>query len=172
MSNLTPAYSLGDMIVHRTHGIGTIDAIEDKSINGVNIECFKVKTENGYLWFPTASDDSSRIHPLASQDEIHEATRILQDAPDTLTSDPHEWRQRIEEVQAAGDFLAICRLVRDLSILKSERTLNRTQDQALNRLIDRLLQEWAASSGVDMEVLRLTFQSYIKTSTKEYKKSA
>jgi RNA polymerase-interacting CarD/CdnL/TRCF family regulator len=164
MGKIKSLYLIGDMVVHRTHGVGQIDGVEHKPINGVEVECFKVKTENGTYWFPTESLDNPRIHPVASQELIQKAVEILQSAPTSLEDDPLEWKARIDNVQADGDFLAISGLVRDLAVLKTKKKLNRAQDQALNNLKDRLLREWAAGLGVDAQSIRPKLQTYLQVS--------
>ena len=167
MSNSNPVYSLGDMVIHRSYGVGHIDSIETKPINGIEVECFKVITENSVYWFPIDSLDNPRFHRVASQELIQEAIEILQSAPDDLENDPLLWQERIDDVQAGGDFLAISGLVRDLSALKAKKKLNRIQDQALSNLEDRLLREWAASSEVDVISIRPMLRAYLQESRSE-----
>ena len=157
-------YSLGDMVFHRYYGVGQIEGIECKPLNGIEVECFKVKTENGIYWFPTDSLDNPRVHPVASQDAIDEAIKILRSAPQNLENDPLQWKERIDSVQTDGDFLAISSLVRDLTALKTKKKLNQTQDQALNNLQERLLREWAASIEVDAKSIRPELNEYLQES--------
>lgn len=172
MEEFTPVYTLGDMVIHRFYGVGQIDSIETRPINGVEVECFKVKTDNSVYWFPTDSLDNPRFHRLASQELIHKAIEILQSAPHDLDYDALQWQERIDDVQSEGDFLAISGLVRDLSALKTTKKLNRIQDQALNNLEDRLLREWAASLEVDVRLIRPKMQAYLQKSDKEIQGAA
>ena len=134
MTKFSPTYSLGDMVVHRNYGVGQIEDIECKPLNGIEVECFKVSTENGIYWFPTDSLDNPRVHAVASQDIIQKATEILRGAPHDLDIEPLQWKERIDDVQTGGDFLAISRLIRDLAALKTKKKLNQTHDKALNNL--------------------------------------
>jgi RNA polymerase-interacting CarD/CdnL/TRCF family regulator len=172
MAKLTPTYSIGDMVVHRYYGIGQIDDIECKPLDGVKVECFKVKTDNGAYWFPTDSLDNPRVHPVASQELIQRAIEILQSAPHGLENDPIQWKERIDDVWADGDFLAISSLVRDLTALKTKNKLNRTQDQALTNLKDRLLREWAASLKVDEKSIRTKLRGYLRESDTHFQNAA
>ena len=95
MAKITPMYSLRDRIIHRDYGVGQIDDIECRSLNGVEVECFKVKTENAFYWFPTDSVDSPRFHLVASQELIQRVIEILQSAPHGLDNDPLQWKERI-----------------------------------------------------------------------------
>ena len=164
MKDLTPKYSLGDMVVHRYYGVGQIEGIELKPLNGVEAECFKVKTENGIYWFPTNTLENPRVHPVASQELIQRAINILRSAPQILDNDPHRWKERIDDVQTAGDILAISNLLRDLAAMKTQKKLNQTQDQAFTNLEDRFLREWSASSGDDVNSIRPLLKTYLQES--------
>jgi RNA polymerase-interacting CarD/CdnL/TRCF family regulator len=91
-------YTLGDMIVHRSYGVGKIDSIESKPMNGIEVECFKVITQNGDYWFPTEGKENPRIHPVASQKLIQRAITILRSAPIDLETDHLHWKERIDSV--------------------------------------------------------------------------
>jgi RNA polymerase-interacting CarD/CdnL/TRCF family regulator len=164
MANYLSHYSLGDRVVHRSYGVGKIDGIERKPLNGVEVECFKVQTKNGIFWFPTDSSDNPRIHPVASQELVQKVIEILRSAPQALENDQLQWKERIDDVQTDWDFLAISTLVRDLSALKTKKKLNRTQEQALKNLEGRLLREWATSLDVDIKSIRPRFKAYLKES--------
>lgn len=164
MANSATMYSIGEMVVHRYYGIGQIDDIEIKPIKGNNVECYKVRTKNGTYWFPTEGEENPRVHPVASQKVIKEAIEILQSAPNNLEIDPRQWKERVDDVLDDGSITAISGLVRDLTALKSQQRLNRTQDQALNQLKDRLLREWAASLNVDASTIRPKLNAYLKES--------
>ena len=128
----SPQYSIGDMVVHRYYGIGKIEGIENKPIDGEKIDCFKVSTGSCVYWFPKDSTDNPRVHPVTSQEMIDRAADILQSAPNDLENDPLQWKERIDNVVADGSILAISTLVRDLNALKTRKNLNRTQDKALS----------------------------------------
>ena len=162
MEKITPNYSIGDMIVHRTHGVGRIDDIECKPINGVDVDCFKVKTDNVTYWFPTDSLDNPRIHPVASKERIQKAIEILQSSPMNLDEDHLQLKERIDQVSLDDDFLDMSSLVRDLAALKSKKKLNRIQDQAFSNFKDRLIREWAASLGVDAKSIRPILLAYLQ----------
>jgi len=163
----SPMYSLGDRIVHRYYGVGHIDGIECKPLNGVKVECFKVKTENASYWFPTDSVDNQRFHPVASQELIQSVIEILQSAPHGLDNDPYQWKERIDDVQNNGDLLTISSLVRDLAAMKRKKKLNRIEDQALYNLENRLLREWAASLEVDAKSIRPRLRAYLQKSSND-----
>jgi RNA polymerase-interacting CarD/CdnL/TRCF family regulator len=172
MTKFTLKYSLGDRVIHHNYGVGRIDGIERKQLQGTKVECFKVKTKNGVYWFPTDSVDNPRIHPVASQELLQKAIEILRSAPHGFEDDPIEWKERIDEVKTDGDFLAVSSLVRDLAALKTKKKLTLTQTQALKILEDRLLREWAASLDVDAKSIRPRLRAYLRESNTSFQNAA
>jgi RNA polymerase-interacting CarD/CdnL/TRCF family regulator len=164
MAKFKHKYSLGDRIVHHNYGIGRIDSIERKPLNGIEVECFKVKTKDGVYWFPTDNLDNPRIHLLASQELVQRAIEILRSAPEDLESDYIHWKERIDDVNTDGNFLAISSLVRDLAALKTKKQLNLNQAQALKNMTDRLIREWAASLDVNAITILPKLNAYLRES--------
>lgn len=164
MAKSTSMYSLGDRIIHRSYGVGQIESIDHKPVNGVKVECFKVKTEHGYFWFPTESTENPRIHPVAPNELLQKALKILRSPPQELELDPLLWQERIDEVQNEGDLLAISLLVRDLAGLKTKSKLQRTQETAFSKLKVRLLREWAAIQNVDPQTIQSKLRACLRKS--------
>ncbi len=172
MAKLTHEYSLGDRIIHHYYGVGRIDGIEPKRLHGVEVECFKVKTENGVYWFPKNTVDNPRVNPVASQELVQSAIEILRSAPPGLEKDPVKWKERIDEVNTGGDFLAVSSLVRDLAALKTKKKLDLYQARALKNLEDRLIREWAASVEVDATSIRTRLNAYLRESKTHFQNAA
>jgi RNA polymerase-interacting CarD/CdnL/TRCF family regulator len=51
-----------------------------------------------------------------------------------------------------------------LAALKTKKKLSLTQDQALKKLKDRLIREWAASLDVDTISIRTKIRAYLQES--------
>ena len=165
MDNLLQ-YVPGDIVVHRYYGIGKIDGIEIRPFNGIEVECYKVKTRDSTYWFPTDSANNPRVRPMVSQEIIQKAIEILRSEPHGLEIDLLQWKERIDEVQSNGDFLDISSLIRDLAALKTrKKKLSQIQDHALNNLEDRLIGEWAASLGSETKAIRPMLLACLREST-------
>jgi len=133
-------------------------------MQGAEVECYKVKTDYGFYWFKLSDIDNPRIHPLASQELLKELVEILRSVPQGLNNDPHQWKERINEVHEGWDILDLGSLVRDLSALKTTKKLNQIQNKALNNSKDRLLQEWAAGLEIDVSLIRSKLNTYLRES--------
>ena len=63
-----------------------------------------------------------------------------------------------------ADLLTISPLIRDLSAQQAQKRLNDTQVKALSKFEGRLLREWAAITGTNIEEIHTQFNEYIQES--------
>jgi RNA polymerase-interacting CarD/CdnL/TRCF family regulator len=162
MTETSSQYSIGDWVAHHSYGIGQIKKIEKKTIQGEMMACFRVKTKNGDYWFPRDGADNPRIRPVATQYMLKRVQKELQKSVGDLEPDRKMWKNRIDEVRANDDLIATSQLIRDLTILRTQRKLNQTEENALSHFTERLLREWAASTNLDIEVIRPKLNSYLQ----------
>jgi RNA polymerase-interacting CarD/CdnL/TRCF family regulator len=162
MTEIISPYSIGVWVVHHSYGIGQIKKIEEKPIHEKLVACFRVKTKNGAYWFPSNGTDNPRIRPVASQDMLQHAQKELKKTVRDLDPDRRMWKSRINEVRASDDLIATSQLVRGLTILRTQRKLNQTEEKALSHFTDRLLREWSATMNVDVEDIRPKLNRYLQ----------
>ena len=148
-------FAEGDWIVHLYHGVGQIQTIESKCLDGKTCNYYKVITQDSTFWVPVEETENNRIRPLSSPREFKQALRILKRNPRQMNPDHSARKERIKEVMAGGDLRAIARLVRDMAARQAEARLNDSEERAFNRFLDRFLAEWSACSGITREEARL-----------------
>jgi RNA polymerase-interacting CarD/CdnL/TRCF family regulator len=157
-----PQYTVGDWVVHHFYGTGQIKKIEEKPIHGEKVKCFRVKTKDGAFWFPMNQLDIPRIRPVAMPDTIQRAQKELQKTVRDLDPDRNLWKNRIDEVRASYDLIATSQMVRDLTILKTQRKSKQTEEKALNHFAERLISEWSATMKTDVETIRQQLNGYLR----------
>jgi RNA polymerase-interacting CarD/CdnL/TRCF family regulator len=157
-------FSVGEWVVHSQYGVGQIKKIEVKPLHGEQTECFRVQVRDGAFWFPTSMNDNPRIRPVASQEVIKKVIKNLRRKPGNLEKDKKYWAQRIKDVPSHGDLVTISQLVRDLSAQKSQKRLNDSHIKALTKFKERLIHEWAAITGAEIEEIRTQSNQYISES--------
>lgn len=162
MTEIRSPYSIGDWVVHHTYGIGQIQKIEVKPIHGEQISCFRVKTKDTVFWFPQDQSENPRIRPVATPEIVYRAEKELQITVRELDLDREMWRERIEDVKLHNDLIAISQLVRDLTILRTQRKLNQTEVEILSRFTDRLIREWSAAMNKNVETTQIELDHYLQ----------
>lgn len=151
MTEAVTSYAIGDWVVHNFYGIGQIIKIETRPIHGEKTPCFRVETKDAAFWFPKDQPDNPRIRPIATPKIIKRVIRVLKKTGKDIEVDSNIWRARIDEVKAKDDLVEFGELIRDLTILGTERRLNQTENKALKFLIDRLIREWSIIMEIDGE---------------------
>jgi RNA polymerase-interacting CarD/CdnL/TRCF family regulator len=163
MNEIASLYSIGDWVVHYAYGIGQIEKIEEKPINGDPVPCFLVKAQNGaHWWFKRSNAENPRVRPVASPDVLQRAEEELQKPVQDLELDKKLWKNHIDEVMAGGSFIQITQIVRDLTILKTKRKLNQIENKALDLFKNRLLSEWSATMDTDIEAVGRKLKRYLQ----------
>jgi RNA polymerase-interacting CarD/CdnL/TRCF family regulator len=162
MAEGLPQYDIGGWVVHQAYGIGQIKKIEVRPIHGKQVKCFRVKTKDGAFWFPKNRPDNPRIRPVVTPDIIQRVIKELGEPVVDLDPDRKMWKKRIDEVKASDDLIAASQMVRDLTILRTQRKLNQTEETALKDFTDSLLYEWSAAMNMDIGVVRRKLNNYLQ----------
>jgi CarD family transcriptional regulator len=126
-------FKVGQSVVHKTHGVGVVVSIEDRSFSNIN-ETSEVKTflvlhieDNGapkkvFVPLETASE---RVRPVVSE---MEAKRILNVLAFGKPKGGHAtWNGRYREYMEcirSGDALAIAQVIVELKHLAAEKELS------------------------------------------------
>lgn len=160
----TVAYNPGDWIVHLHHGVGHIACIEEKELNGDISTYYKVVTDNSTLWVPLDKADNRWFRPVCTRDEFDEILGILQRPPQEMNNNHLVRKRRISTVKSDGSLQETARLIRDLWGRRAERQLNNTEETALRRFTESLVQEWSVCMGQEEEEVRREMQELLNGS--------
>lgn len=142
-------FSPGDWVIHNGHGIGKIEAIEEKSFgNRQEKTYYRIVTDEITLWVPAAEDGTLRMVP--PPEAFAQAVAVLQ-RPSRRMSPAFKSRlARIRQAKAKGSPQALARIVRDLWARQERRgQLSNTEKQALRGLINEFLAIWSISTSLE-----------------------
>lgn len=144
-------YVQGDWIVHCYHGIGQIEAVEQKKIAKQEGTYFRIRMADSVLWMSVEQMDKEQIRPVASKSRFQEAVEVLREPPKKMASNLNKRQARIKQVTADNLPKETARLIRDLRARRKEKKgLNQGERRALRELTKRFLQEWSVCVGMTM----------------------
>lgn len=144
-------YTAGDWVFHLYHGVGQVEGIEEKILDGESQTYYKVKARNGVFWVPTDEADSERIRRVASENELSHALKILKSPPEEMASKHTTRKSRITQVTKDGDLEGFCALLRDLQAKRTADKLNTTEQRAHRKLKKKIASEWSATREISMQ---------------------
>ena len=92
------AFAVGDLAVYPAHGVGRIDAIESKVINGEQNDFYIMKIiENGMvIMIPTWNVDSVGLREVITEEDIQDVYDIMKENRDAPV-DNQTWNRRYRE---------------------------------------------------------------------------
>jgi CarD family transcriptional regulator len=142
----TKKFNVGDLAVYPAHGVGKIEAIETRVVNGEEHDFYIMKVlENGMvIMIPTWNVDSVGLRDVIAQNEIPKIMDVIKSKRE-LAIDNQTWNRRYREYMdkiKTGSLYEVAEVFRDLSLLKLTKDLSfgerKLYDTAYNLLIKEL----------------------------------
>ncbi len=145
-------FSVNDWIVHSFHGVGQIEALETKSISGVENDYFKVQTPDSTYWLAIEQLDDDQVRSLATEDEIEAIASILKQSPESLSSNAAIRKAHIKKARSRNTVESVACLIRDLHPhFQNKDNMNVTEQRIYKTIRQRLIKEWVLVTGKKAE---------------------
>jgi RNA polymerase-interacting CarD/CdnL/TRCF family regulator len=142
-------FGKGDWIVHARYGVGQVEGMEKKVLDGEKHIFLKVKTFNCMYWLPMAGMDADRIRPVTSEYRLNKALKLIRQAPAELPKDHNKRQKAIAQVFKDTSLYEMACMIRDLHGRQAEARLNFLEEDALKKLRAQFVNEWAIVKQTD-----------------------
>ena len=146
-SEATPKlFKVGDLAVYPAHGVGRIEAIETKVVNGEEHDFYIMKIiENAMvIMIPTWNVESVGLRDVIQKKDIpkiYDVMRSRQEQPMDNQTWNRRYREYMEKIKT-GSLYEVAEVFRDLSLLKLTKDLSfgerKLYDTAQNLLVKEL----------------------------------
>ncbi len=151
----------GDLAVYPAHGVGCIESIESKEINGQNMNFYMMKIiENGMvIMIPTSNVESVGLREVIPETEIPQVYKVMQRKGQDV--DKQTWNRRYREYMdkiKTGSIYDVAEVFRDLFQLKLEKDLSFGERKLLDTAQSLLVQELSTAKDVDEEAMMLEIE--------------
>ncbi len=142
----TKRFQVGGLAVYPAHGVGRIEAIETRVVNGEKHDFYIMKiVENGMvIMIPTMNVESVGLRDVVGKKEIPKIMDVIKSKRE-LAIDNQTWNRRYREYMdkiKTGSLYEVAEVFRDLSLLKMTKDLSfgerKLYDTAYNLLIKEL----------------------------------
>ena len=145
-------FQVGDKAVVPALGVGVIKEIETLHIQGQDFTMYVIKIlDNGLTYkVPVDRVESNGIREIMSTDKIDRVYVVLGDRD--KPADKQTWNRRYREYMnkiKTGDPLEVAAVLRDLAILRSEKSLSFGERKMYDQAHGLLVQEIAVARDVD-----------------------
>lgn len=121
-------FDVGDLAVYPAHGVGLIEAIETRVVNGEKHDFYimKVLENNMLIMIPTRNVDSVGLRDIIDAEEIPKVYAVMK-SKKASGADNQTWNRRYREYMdkiKTGSLYDVAEVFRDLSILKHTKDLS------------------------------------------------
>ncbi len=149
---MTQQLEIGQKIVHRRYGAGTVVRVRKGSADEEFAKYYVIDIPSRDLkvHLPVDSDQRMDLRKLASKAKMNRAFSLLSEQPSDLPKDYRERRAFISEALEDGTVVALAQVIRDLVGLKNRKSLSTLESTWLTNAKRRLAGELALVTGVDL----------------------
>ena len=142
---MTMTFSVGDTVVYPHHGAATIEAIEKRTIKGVEKDYLVLRVAQGDLTVrvPSENVDLVGVRDVVDQEGLERVFDVLRQP---YTEEPTNWSRRYKanlEKLASGDVIKVAEVVRDLWRRDKDRGLSAGEKRMLAKARQILVSELA-----------------------------
>lgn len=151
------AFAVGDLAVYPAHGVGRINAIESKVINGEKNDFYIMKIiENGMvIMIPTWNVVSVGLREVISEEDIPEVYGIMKENRDA-PADNQTWNRRYREYMEkikTGSLHDVAEVFRDLYLLKLNKDLSFGERKLYDTAQGLLVRELSTAKRTDEDTI-------------------
>jgi CarD family transcriptional regulator len=149
-------YMIGDKAVYPAQGVAEIVGIDSKEIMGTTQTFYvlRVLDSDKKILIPVGKVDDVGLRTIISTREIEEVYDILRERNVDLNTQTwnRRWRAYVEKIQTGSPF-EIAEVLRDLNLLKHQKTLSFGEKKMLESARRLLVQELAIAKESSEEAV-------------------
>lgn len=162
-------YSIGDTVVHWTHGIGKVIAIDEMNLAGTNKAYFVVEVGGLKLWVPAEEAMQGSLRFPMNRTEFQQMIDSLQTPGEPLPDNQYKRKTELRDRIQKRSLADLCNLIRDLVERSRHHTLNQNDSAVLFRAEEYLLDEWVLALGTEREEAQRTLDALLHRESTEIK---
>jgi CarD family transcriptional regulator len=137
-------FKVGDLAVYPGQGVGVIEALEKKQVNGVNKTFYvmKILQNDVKIIVPTEMAETIGMRVIISQDLVPRVYEIFKQKKTNL--DNGGWNKRYREFSEkikTGSIFEIAEVMRDLLLLKQKKGLSFREARMLEFVTNLVIKE-------------------------------
>ena len=149
-------FQIGDLAVYPAHGVGEIQAIESRVVNGEEHDFYIMKVlENGMvIMIPTRNVESVGLRDIINQKEIPKVYDVMKVRTDGVPA--QTWNRRYREYMdkiKTGSLYDVAEVFRDLSLLKLTKDLSFGERKLFDTAQVLLVRELSTAKNTDEETI-------------------
>jgi CarD family transcriptional regulator len=157
-------FQVGDLAVYPAHGVGKIQAIESRVINGEKHDFYimKVLENNMLIMIPTKNVESVGLRDIIDKKDIAKVYKVIK-AKKEILNDNQTWNRRYREYMdkiKTGSLFDVAEVFRDLSLLKLTKDLSFGERKLYDTAQALLVKELSTAKKTDEKKIMSELESF------------
>ncbi len=167
----TKRFEIGDLAVYPAHGVGRIEAIESRVVNGEKHDFYimKILENDMVIMIPTWNVESVGLRDVIPENEIPKILDVMKSKRD-LTIDNQTWNRRYREYMdkiKTGSLYEVAEVFRDLSLLKLSKDLSFGERKLYDTAHTLLIKELSTARNTDEKTIVKEIESLFTPESEE-----
>jgi len=164
-------FKVGDLAVYPAHGVGRINSIETKMVNGETHDFYMMKIiENEMLiMIPTWNVEQVGLRDIIDEEEIPKVYDVMKKRED-MAAEPQTWNRRYREYMdkiKTGSLYDVAEVFRDLTLLKLNKDLSFGERKLFDTAQTLLVMELSTAKNTDEKTILSEMELLFATKTPE-----
>ena len=157
-------FEVGDLAVYPAHGVGRIEAIEKRMVNGEKQDFYilKVLENSMVIMIPTRNVESVGLRDIIDEDEIPHVYAVMKKNNSDMVSESQTWNRRYREYMEkikTGSLYDVAEVFRDLSLLKMTKDLSFGERKLYDTAQILLIKELSTAKHTDEKTIATELKS-------------
>jgi len=150
------SFNVGDQAVYPAHGVGLIQGIESREIAGKKQTFYilRVRETGMTIMVPTHNASAIGMRAIINHDEVSEVLSVLRQR--NVPIEIQTWNRRYRDYMTkikTGSLIEVAKVMRDLSLLKSDKTLSFGERKMLDTARNLLVKELSVAMNTAEEAV-------------------
>jgi len=154
-------FKIGDWVVHCTHGLGQIMAIEERTNNEIKSLYYMVNVAELTIWVPMDENLESRLRLPNDAAGFMESISVLSEPAESLPTDYRKRNLQLHEMLKDGGVEAYCKVIRDLTAYRQDRSSSDNDNTFMKHAQKMLIGEWSHSLSITPDAATLELNRLI-----------
>lgn len=168
-------FHVGDLAVYPAHGVGEIQAIESRVVNGEEHNFYIMKVlENGMvIMIPTNNVEAVGLREVIDKKDISKVYDVMKTRKDSMP-DNQTWNRRYREYMdkiKTGSLYDVAEVFRDLFLLKLTKDLSFGERKLYDTAQVLLVRELSTAKSTDEDTIMSEIESLFVSETSENSES-
>jgi len=160
-------FKVDDLAVYPAHGVGRIEAIENKEISGLKQSFYimRILDNDMIIMIPTCNAENVGLREVIDPQLLSDVYSILKNKEIAL--DTQNWNRRYRDYTEkikTGSIFEVAMVLRDLSLLKSVKELSFGERKLLDTARSLLVKEISIARDEDEGLVEKELQDLFNTS--------